>query len=151
MSEETPRRYSTLNRSSPEKIREWQRRSKPLDRTKGLDRGERALAGSHSKLRAKPLPDDERERRRQVRREVWIRDGRCLLYLVPGAGDCFGGPTYHHRRKDGQGGAYTVENGATLCAGHNTAVESDADVAKIAEALDLVVRRGHPEYEALGR
>lgn len=143
--------YSSLNRSSPEKIREWEQRSRDraLAREREVGRGERILP--KSRLRAKPLPDDEKERRRLIRREVWQRDRRCLLYLVPGAGECFGGPTYHHRRKDGQGGAYSVANGATLCAGHNSGIEADADLSKLAESLDLVVRRGHPEWEALGR
>jgi hypothetical protein len=141
--------YSSLNRSSPEKIRAWQQRSKPLDRSKGIDRGD--PISSSSRLRAKPLPADERARRKEVRLAVYARDRGCLLAYVPGAGDCFGGPTFHHRRKDGQGGAYTEENGACLCAGHNDRLESDADLAALGRSLGLVVRRGDEEYEALGR
>lgn len=142
--------YSSLNRSSPDKIREWQRRSKGLGRSKSIDRGERALPGSHSKLRAKPLPVDERARRLEVWKAIVARDRGCLLRYVPGAGDCFGGLTPHHRRKSGQGGAYTEENLVVLCAGHNDRLEADADLAALGHSLGLVVRRGDPGYDDLG-
>ena len=55
---------------------------------------------------------------------VFERDGhQCRLRWRMEAGDCFGPLTYHHLRKASQGGAYTMENGACLCAGHNVWVE----------------------------
>lgn len=143
--------YSSLNRSSPEKIRAWQQRSKGLARGKGIDRGERALPGSHSKLRAKPLPAGERERRLDVRRAIVARDRGCVLAGVPGAGDCFGGLTPHHRRKASDQGGYTEANLVVLCAGHNDGLEADADLARLGRERGLVVRRGDPEFDLLGR
>lgn len=142
--------YSSLNRSSPDKIRAWQQRSKGLSRSKGIDRGERVLPGTHSKLRAKPLPADERARRLDVRKAIVARDRGCLLRLVPGAGDCFGGLTPHHRRKASDQGAYNEVNLVCLCAGHNDGLEADADLAAIGRRLGLVVRRGDPEFDDLG-
>jgi hypothetical protein len=78
----------------------------------------------------------------KVRLAVFARDRVCRLKGVDGAGPCFGGPTFHHVRKEGQGGEYTEENGALLCAGHNDLIEADADVAAIARKLGLVKRRG---------
>lgn len=141
--------YSSLNRSSPDKIREWQRRSKGLGRSKSIDRGERVMPTS--KLRAKPLEQGERARREDVRRAIVRRDRGCLLAGVPGAGDCFGGLTPHHRRKASDQGAYNEANLVCLCAGHNDRLESDADLAKIGRARGLVVRRGDPEFDELGR
>jgi hypothetical protein len=86
-----------------------------------------------------------------VREVVFARDGhRCLLF----SSLCRGGPTFHHRRKAGAGGAYTVENGATLCEFHNGHVEDNPDmyVGDGAFAyLRLVVREGDPDWEELGR
>lgn len=141
--------YSSLNRSSPETIRAWQQRSKPLGRSKSIDRGDRVLPPS--KLRARPLPEQERARRLDVRRAIVARDRGCLLALVPGAGDCFGGLTPHHRRKASDQGAYNEANLVCLCAGHNDRLESDADLAAIGRELGLVVRRGDPEFDELGR
>lgn len=71
-----------------------------------------------------------------MRAEVFARDGyRCRLEGVKGAGPCFGVLTFHHRRKSGQGGQYTVANGAALCAGHNERLESDARLAQLAKAM----------------
>lgn len=92
-------------------------------------------------LRAKRLPQPELRRRALVRAAVFARDGhQCRLADVAGAGPCWGGLTYQHRRKAGQGGPYTVENGATLCAHHNTQLEADADLARLGVQLGLVLR-----------
>lgn len=123
--------------ANPEKVREWQDRSRQNQR----------------------LSDDERT----VREAVFARDGhRCVMRdhagsFVNGEGNvvtpvprCWGQLSFHHRRKAGAQGAYTVENGATLCIGHNVWVEDHPDAA---EALDpsLVIREGHPDWERLGR
>ncbi len=105
-----------------------------------------------SKLRARaPMPEGERARRLDVRRAIVKRDRGCVLAGVPGAGDCFGGLTPHHRRKASAQGGYTVENLVCLCAGHNDGLESDADLARLGRDRGLVVRRGDPEFELLGR
>lgn len=82
-----------------------------------------------------------------IRALVFARDRDCQLRDL---GPCAGGPTFHHRRKEGRGGAYTVANGALLCAHHNTLIEHDADVAREAHTRGLVVRLGDPEWDALG-
>lgn len=96
---------------------------------------------------------EDAERRRLVRREVFRRDRGCQLRDLPGAGDCFGGPTPHHRRKASSVGAYTVENLVELCVGHNSRLETDADLAELVrrERPHLIVREGDPEWEQLGR
>lgn len=72
-----------------------------------------------------------------------VRDGyRCALAGVAGAGECFGRPTFQHRRKASQGGAYDEANGATLCSFHNQRIEADADLAALARSLGLVLLRG---------
>lgn len=114
-------------------------RRTPLKRTGGLKRGKG--------LRAKPLEPDEAKRRALVRGAVFARDGfACALAGDPEAiallGPCFGRLTYHHLRKAGQGGAYSVENGLTLCLGHNGAVE---DHPNAAHALGLVHRTTPPD------
>ena len=85
-----------------------------------------------SKKRAKEKPE-----RDTVRQAVFERDGRCRLTGM-GVGECFGPPTYHHIRKASQGGQYTVQNGAMLCAFHNGEIEKSAEVALRACALGLV-------------
>lgn len=63
-----------------------------------------------------------------------------------GRADCV-----HERRKRGQGGSMTNRaNLAVLCAPCNTLIENDADVARLAHEVGLVVRRGDPEWEELG-
>lgn len=79
-----------------------------------------------------------------MRALVFARDRRCRLGGVPGAGRCYGRLTYHHRRKASQGGSYSVDNGAALCAHHNDALEADADLAALGRALGLVLLRGDP-------
>ncbi len=104
-----------------------------------------AVSGHRRRHQARPLLRRSpllTAKERQVRADVFARDGfRCQLRGVPGAGDCHGPLTYHHRRKAGQGGKYTLANGATLCRHHNQLLESRADVAAIGEALGLVLRR----------
>ena len=82
----------------------------------------------------------ERPQRDAVRAAVLKRDGyRCRLAsgLTPSLHG--GGPTYHHLLKEGQGGAYTVENGICLCAWCNAWVEAEPNEAW---RLGLVQRRG---------
>ena len=123
--------------ANPEKTRAWQQRSREAQR----------------------LDDTERD----VQREVFTRDGhRCQLAdhggtfvnreanVVTPVPKCWGPLSYHHRRKAGAQGAYTVENGATLCVGHNRWVEDEPDAA-VAVLPHLVVREGHPEWDALGK
>lgn len=115
-----PERRARLT-TDPAKVAAWQRRSR-------------------KPIRPKPLDSDERARRERVREQVYARDGwRCRLADVAGAGPCFGELTPHHRRKSGQGGGYTVENLAALCAGHNDRIEQDADLAALARSLGLVL------------
>lgn len=85
---------------------------------------------------------------RQIRELVLERDGGCRL---AGHGVCFGPLTYHHRRKEGRGGAYTLANGAALCAHHNGQLEADAALARLGHRLGLVVREGDPEWNSLGK
>lgn len=77
-----------------------------------------------------------------IRTQVFDRDDyRCALRDVTGAGRCYGPLTPHHRRKAGQGGAYSLDNLVTLCRHHNDALESHPDLALLGERLGLVVRR----------
>lgn len=96
--------------------------------------------------RIKPVSDKRRaqwEAEDEVRQAVFARDRwRCQLEGVAQAGPCMGRLTFHHRRKASQGGPFTAENGATLCAHHNAALEQDADLARLGVELGLVVRRG---------
>lgn len=80
-----------------------------------------------------------------VRAAVLERDGGCLLHLGRELNDgswgpCFGGLTYHHLKKASQGGEYTIENGATLCAHHNDLVEDHptraASIGLVRRTLD---------------
>lgn len=92
----------------------------------------------------------QRDANRATREEVFARDGwRCRLLAVDGH-RCYGPLTFHHRRKAGQGGGYTLTNGAAVCATGNSALEADADLARAARAIGLVVRRGDPDWHACG-
>jgi hypothetical protein len=77
--------------------------------------------------RIKPVSDKRRDRwpaEKEVRLAVFARDGwRCQ---APGAFGlkCWGGLTYHHLEKAWKGSNFTVDNGLTLCEGHNVAVEN---------------------------
>lgn len=97
------------------------------------------------------LTTAEKDRRAVERQAVFEAAGyKCQLVGIPEAGRCFGGLTFHHRRKAGQGGGYIRQNGAALCAHHNDEIEADADLAVLAHELGLVVKRGDPEWERLG-
>ena len=112
--------------------------------TKGLSRGKGLKARSDRKIAADDLKPP-------VREAVFRRDGaRCRLRGLPGAGQCFGGLTPHHRRRDSQGGAYSLFNLVAACSHHNELLESDADFSAAAEAAGLVVRRGHPDWDRCG-
>lgn len=112
--------------ANPDKTRAWQQRSRDSQR---LDTDERA-----------------------VRDAVFRRDGyQCQLRDVEPDHRCYGPLTFQHRRKASAQGAYSVANGATLCADGNRRIEQDADLAELAHQAGLVVREGDPEFEALGR
>lgn len=83
------------------------------------------------------------KRQGHVRAAVFARDGGCVLAGV--AVRCGGGLTFHHRRKAGAAGAYTVQNGAALCAIHNTWVEDNPKLVRDWHP-DLVVRPGDDEW-----
>lgn len=69
-----------------------------------------------------------------------------IVAVCRGRADCL-----HERRKRGQGGSMTKRaNLRTLCSPCNNLIESDADVARFAHEVGLVVRRGDPEWEELG-
>lgn len=104
-----------LARSSPEKIRAWTRRQKPL-RTR-------------SDRRTGEQPD-----RARVRAAVLQRDGyRCRLCGTTSE------LTFHHLRKASAGGAYSESNGICLCAPCNCALE---DEPSWAHSVGLVQRAG---------
>ena len=100
---------------------------------------------------AKTLADADRKR--EVREAVFRRDRGCQLRDLPGAGACWGNPTPHHRRKASSSGAYTEANLVELCLGHNSRLESDADLAELVREHrpELIVREGDPEWPQLGR
>lgn len=132
-----------MKRSGPIK------RKTPLKRTDGL-KADPAKAQAW-RQRSKPLRSRPKRRTPAeiaVREAVFARDRyRCLLAghgRVLGVA-CFGEITYHHLLKEGQGGAYTMENGATICCGHQGGIEDHP-----AEALELglVVRPGVDHAEA---
>lgn len=70
---------------------------------------------------------------------------RVIVYCR-GRADCL-----HERRKRSAGGSMTSrKNTVPLCSYCNNAIEIDADVARLAHEVGLVVRRGDPEWEELG-
>lgn len=94
-------------------------------------------------IKRKRKPAGELRAEAEVRAVVFARAGyRCQLADQAGAGSCWGGLTYQHRRKASQGGQYTVENGAALCAHHNTELEANADLAQLGVQLGLVLLAG---------
>jgi hypothetical protein len=126
----------TLARSGPlERKTALRRGDKPLARGRQLERGKPLKTGK----RLKPISDDRRAElpeRAAVRAAVFERDGyRCQFPGDRARWPCFGGLSFHHLRKEGQGGSYTAENGLSLCIGHNRWVE---DHPLIARQLDLV-------------
>lgn len=116
-----------------------------------MKRTELARRGPKAKARERDRAD-----RTATREMVFNRDRHACQVAVVGAatayavGRCFGRLTPHHRRKEGQGGAYRAANLASACAHHNDELEADADLARWAHGVGLVVRRGDPEWEALG-
>jgi hypothetical protein len=124
------KRGGPIKRKTELKRTPMQRGGKPLERGKGLK--------SMSAKRSTERSDPERKR---VREAVFFRDGyRCQLAGVTDAGRCFGELTPHHKLKEGQGGAYTVENLVSLCAHHNDQLEADANLAALARRMGLVLR-----------
>lgn len=98
----------------------------------------RRTVGLSRKTTIKAVSDKRRALRaleRVVQRQVFERDRSCRLGFL---GGCFGAPTYQHIKKASQGGRYTVENGALLCAYHNDAIESDVRIACAARVAGLV-------------
>lgn len=126
----------------------------PLKRTASLTRTpmsqNRKPLAPRSQKRTDELPG-----RRLVRAEVLVRDRVCQVRVIGSAtafavGRCFGPLTPHHRRKEGRGGAYTLENLVAVCAHHNGALEADADLARWAHSVGLVVKQGDAEWAKLG-
>lgn len=124
-----------------------------LPRRTPLKRGTSELKRTPLPKRTKRLSYRSKKREAEaaerfiVRSAVFARDHwRCQMPPVLArhnrgrdtAGPCMGELTYHHLHKEGQGGAYTLDNGLSLCARHNTWVE---DHPLTATELGLV-RRG---------
>lgn len=87
-----------------------------------------------SKKRARLIRAEDRP---AVRAAVFARYGwRCVL---GGFTPCFGPLTPHHRRKSGQGGAYTEANLVALCAHHNEQIEADPVLAEVARDRGLTI------------
>jgi len=88
----------------------------------------------------RPCPPLSRGQKLAIRTAVFERDGwACQLSGVLGAGRCYGHLTPHHKRKEGQGGCYSMENLVSLCAHHNDSIESDADLAALARTLGFLL------------
>lgn len=110
-------------------------RTEPLRRVKHLS--------PRSKRR-----EAEQAERSIVRQRVFARDRwQCQVAATAqwsgyDAGPCFGRLEMHERRKASQGGRYDEANGATTCSHHNAQLEADADLARWARSVGLVLRRG---------
>ena len=109
------------------------------------------------RTRIKPVSDRkvaERADHEVIRLRVFARDRVCQVYAWGytryAVGPCHGPMTPHHRRKASAAGAYSFENLVACCLGHNEALESDADLARWARTVGLVVREGDAEWESLG-
>lgn len=111
------------------------RRSGPLRRNTPLVwRGRPMRRGG----RLRPMSTKRRAdlpRRREVRAQVFERDGGCVA--TGWRGPCFGPLTPHHLRKASAVGPYDDDNLVTLCAFHNGLVE---DHPAEATARGLVIR-----------
>jgi hypothetical protein len=105
--------------------------------------GRRTPLKSRSARKQADKPSEDK-----IRQVVFARDYQTCRMAWHQDSECAGPLTYHHLRKAGAGGAYTVDNGVTLCAGHNTWVEDHPEEATM---LGLVVREGDPGWESLGR
>lgn len=122
----------------------------PVDRVKALawqQRSRGALKrGNAPKAKRRPATE------RAVRVAVFERDGwQCVL--ANGLTYCDGPLNFHHRRKAGAGGAYSIANGMTLCQLHNGRVEDDPwDYEdSVIDGRHVVVRERDPEWTSLGR
>jgi len=121
------------------------KRSAPLKRAgfKATTARRPIASGQAPKRRQRPLKPvsakraGERDERAEVRRAVFERDGGCLLIGLDPEHRCMGRLTFHHLKKASGGGAYSIDNGATLCVGGNDEVE---DRPLWATALGLVRR-----------
>lgn len=72
--------------------------------------------------------------------------GAVVLSFCRGRADCI-----HERRKRSQQGSMTKRaNLVPLCWWCNQAIESDADIARFAHEVGLVVKRGDPGWAELG-
>lgn len=145
----TPRRRKPLDRGKPPA-----RTERMTSRDQWYPSAPRVLPPRRRSPRPKPLGEEERLRRIQVREAVLRRDRACVLN--PGTANpvhlnaargiglpehrCFGErETMHHLRKAGQGGAYTFDNLVLMCASGNDWVE---DHPNDAHRIGLVKRRG---------
>ena len=105
---ENPMKRSRL-RSDPEKVRDWQRRSRAKNR---LKRG-----------RLNPV-NRERQKRRKEQGKVygpkhdWHATQRCWAEIQGFGGECMGDVVGHHEPSVGAGG--TDEREITLCWNHHT-------------------------------
>lgn len=117
--------------SDPQKAREWEQRSR---------------GSLHARSRSK---EAERRQEAQVRQMVFARDGGCVLRSDP-EHRCLGVMTPHHRRKASAGGAYSMANLVTCCAGLNGDIE-DRPAYYRERFPHLVVREGDETFESLGR
>lgn len=119
--------------TDPAKVRSWRQRTAkrlpPMSARRQAELPERAV----------------------VREAVIRRDRTCQIAARGYLHTCWGPLTFHHRRKESDQGAYSMDNGAAVCAAGNDAMESDPDLARWARSVGLVVRRGDPEWESLGR
>lgn len=118
--------------SDPEKSREWQERSRGSLRARGR------------------VGEAQRATEAEIRLRVFQRDRCCILRALDRTHRCVGPLTPHHRRKAGAGGAYSMANLVTLCAGGNVDVE-DRPAFYREHFPQLVVRESDPEWESLGR
>ena len=118
--------------SDPQKAREWAQRS-------------RGSLSARSRQK-----EAERATERQIREQVFARDRRCVLAVVDPSHRCRGPLTPHHRRKASSGGAYSMANLITVCAGGNGDIE-DRPAYYRHHFPFLVVREGDAEWESLGR
>lgn len=119
-----------------------------VNREKALAWRQRSRQALSRKVRLKAKRHPEKN---PVRVAVYERDGhRCQLADFA----CWGPLTPHHLRKGSAVGAYTEANLTTLCAWHNNDVENRPDVYRdtvLPDGRSVVVRPGHPEWDALSK
>jgi hypothetical protein len=106
--------------SDPDKVRAWQQRSRKRLPAQSAKRQQEAKSNA------------------DIREQTFERDGwTCRLAGFTQLGPCMGPLTFHHKQKASAGGGYTVDNGITLCAQHNSAIE---DFPLLARQLGMVKR-----------